>query len=90
MDYIYSFIGALVGTWVIFNLFKIILFKFLDSKTLHYVSFIGSFILILVITSYTMGIVVGFVTYMPALFIWLVIDLIRLNKKKSQEKTSLN
>lgn len=82
MDFLADFIGAVAGTWIIFNLFHIVLFKFLDKKTIPYVAFIGSTILILVITSYTMGFVNGFITYLPPLFIWLVVDLVRTNRKR--------
>jgi nitrate reductase gamma subunit len=80
LGFVYDFIGALVGTWIIFNIFKIILFRFLDRKTVRYVSFVGAFILILIVTTFTMGFVPGFITYIPALFIWFVIDLIKFNK----------
>lgn len=84
---IYDFIGALIATFIIYNLFAIILIKFLDPKNLRYVSFIGSAILILIVTNFTMGIMVGFTIYLPALFIWLVLDLVKLNRnnKKSVE-----
>jgi hypothetical protein len=82
MDFVYDFIGALVGTFIVSSIFKLILFKFLDKNSLVYVSFIGSSILILSLTSFTMGFVTGFITYMPALFIWFVVGLIKTNKKK--------
>ncbi|WP_313798787.1 hypothetical protein [Cytobacillus sp.] len=88
---VFDFIGAFIITWAIYNVFQIILMRFLDPKTLRYVSFIGSSILILIVTSFTMGIVSGFIIYIPALFIWLVIDLIKINKrdnKSSHSKTA--
>lgn len=81
MDLLYGIIGALISTWIIYNIFNIALFKFLDKKTLKYISFVGSAIFILVFTSYTMGFVNGFITFIPFLFIWFLIDLIKLNKK---------
>jgi hypothetical protein len=80
MDFIYNLIGAFIGTWIIYNIFHIILFYFLDKKTIPYVSFIGSFIIILVITTYTIGFVNGFIIYIPVLFLWFVIDLIKMKK----------
>lgn len=86
MDLIYDFIGALIATWLIYNLFHIILFKFLDKKNVKYASFIGAAILILSITGLTMGFTIGFVLYLPALFLWLVIDLAKMNRKKAIEE----
>ena len=80
MDFIADYLGAFIATWIIFNLFKIILFKWLDPRNLRYISFIGSSILILSITSITMGILIGFVIYMPTLFVWFVLDLIKISK----------
>ncbi|WP_394137407.1 hypothetical protein [Cytobacillus oceanisediminis] len=89
MDLVYDFIGALIATWIIYNLFHVILFKFLDKKNLKYISFIGAAILILSITGVTMGFTIGFVLYLPALFLWLVLDLVKLNKMKiAEEKVS--
>lgn len=82
MDFIYNLIGAFVGTWIIYNIFHIILYYYLDKKTIPYVAFIGSFILILVITTYTIGFVNGFIIYIPVLFLWFVIDIIKMNKLK--------
>jgi predicted branched-subunit amino acid permease len=78
---IYDFIGALIATFIIYNLFVIILMKFLEPRNLRYISFIGSAILILIVTNFTMGIMTGFTLYLPALFIWLVLDLVKSNKK---------
>ena len=86
MDYIYDIIGALIITWIIFNVFSIILFKFLEPKTLRYISFLGSAILILIVTNFTMGIMIGFTLYLPVLFLWLVLDMIKLNKKQTRQK----
>lgn len=82
IDVIGTFAGALVGSFIVISILKLILFKFLDERTLVYVSFIGATILILSLTSFTMGFVPGFITYMPALFIWFVVGLIKMNKKK--------
>ncbi|KQL20461.1 hypothetical protein [Cytobacillus solani] len=88
MELVFDFIGAFIITWAIYNIFQIILMRFLDPKTLRYVSFIGSSILILIVTSFTMGIVAGFIIYLPALFIWLVFDLIKINKKENNRTKS--
>ncbi len=84
MDIVYDLLGAIIGSWIVFNLFCIILFKVLDSKSLRYVSFVGSAIVILVITNFTIGMQIGFLMYIPALFIWFVLDLVKLNKNNSK------
>lgn len=86
MDIIYDLLGAFVGSYIIFNLFCMALFKILDKKSLLYVSFIGSAILILIITNFTMGMETGFLMYIPALFIWFVLDLVKVSRKDKINK----
>lgn len=82
MEIIADLLGAALGTWVIYNIFNIILFYFLDKKIIPFVAFIGSFILILVVTTFTVGFIRGFVIYIPVLFLWFIVDLVKTNKKK--------
>jgi hypothetical protein len=81
-----TILGSFLGGFICYNLVKFILFRFLEEKTVIFVSFIGSSILVLVITSFTMGFVPGFIRYIPAIFVWFVVDLIKLNKRKKSSQ----
>jgi hypothetical protein len=89
MDHVYDVLGGLIGTWLGYNILQIILFYLIDKKLIPFVAFIGSFILILVLTSYTIGFVKGFIFYIPILFVWFVIDLIKLKKKEKPTNQSI-
>jgi hypothetical protein len=77
---IYDILGAILGSCLIYNILCFILSKFMEKKLVPFLSFIGSFILILVVTTFTMGFVNGFILYMPPLFIWLLVEL-KISKK---------
>ncbi|MDR4947792.1 hypothetical protein [Neobacillus cucumis] len=77
-----SSLGCLVAAFIFYFLVRKMLVKSLEGKTLIFVSFIGSGIIILVINSLLNGFVWGFVRYIPALFVWFLIDIIIANKKK--------
>lgn len=81
-DTLGTIVGCLIAGYIFYGIVNIILFKFIDKKILPFVSFIGSSILVLVVTSYLIGFVPGFVRYIPAIFVWFVVDLIKANKKK--------
>ncbi|TWE06387.1 hypothetical protein FB550_102409 [Neobacillus bataviensis] len=78
-------LGCLVTAFIFYFLVRKMLVKSLEGKTLIFVSFIGSGIIILVINSFLNGFVWGFVRYVPPLFVWFLIDLIVLNKKEKQD-----
>lgn len=86
MDWLSTAFGALLGTLFISTIFIRIFQRFFDMKLAVFIAFIGSAILILCITSFTMGFVKGFITYMPFLFLWFVIDLYKVNKTTKEQK----
>jgi hypothetical protein len=85
-DWLSSAVGALLGTLCISTIFIKIFQRFFDMKLAIFIAFIGSSILILCITSFTMGFVKGFITYIPFLFLWCVIDLYKVNKTTKDKK----
>lgn len=87
MDWLSTALGALLGTLFISTILIRIFYRFFDMKLAVFIAFIGSAILILCITSFTIGFIKGFITYIPFLFLWFVIDLYKLNKStKNQER----
>jgi len=87
MDYVYSLIGAFAGTWIVYNIFCIILYYLVDKRLIPLTAFIGTTILILIVTNYTMGFAKGFVLYMPPLFLWLILELRGSDKRKANKDT---
>lgn len=85
-DWLGSIVGALLGTLFVSTIFIRIFQRFFDMKLAVFIAFIGSTILILCVTSFTIGFIKGFITYMPFLFLWFVIDLYKISKVTNEKK----
>jgi predicted PurR-regulated permease PerM len=77
-------VGSLTISFIIYAIFKSILRKIIpDKKAFFIVSYAFALLLILLITAFTMGIIQGFIQYVPTLTLWLIVDLIKYKKHKN-------
>jgi len=70
-------IGALIITFALTRLVKWALGKKVDANTKAFLAFTIVVLFALGLASHTMGFWEAFLTYVPALLIWLLMDLIR-------------
>lgn len=89
-NYIASILGTILGSlfvsYLIYAICKSILRKIIpDKKAFFIVSYVFALLLILLITAFTMGIMLGFIQYVPTLTLWLIVDLIKYKNRKKDE-----
>ena len=76
-------LGSLFASYLIYAMCKSILRKIIpDKKAFFIVSYAFALLLILLITAFTMGIIQGFIQYVPTLTLWLIVDFIKYKKHK--------
>jgi len=84
LGFLGGFLGALVITFMISRVIKSIIQKFVpEIKAVSVITFTITGLLVLLISSQTMGVIKGIYTYVPCLVIWLFYDL-RNNRAKTQ------
>lgn len=70
--------GSLIATFVLYKIIKILLFKFWNGIKLSIATLLVSSIILLNITTLTMGFEDGAKTYIPTLLLWFLIDFIKV------------
>jgi hypothetical protein len=81
VDSLGTIFGCLVAGFIVYNVVKIILFKFLGEKNVYIVSFIISCVLVVSIYSPLNGIVLFNINYILSLIFWFVIDWVKLKRR---------
>ena len=88
MYVVFTLLGAIFGSWAIFNIFQFIFYRFFDIKTVISLAFAAAVIAILAITNFTIGMNKGFMYYIPVLFLCFLWDLRKFSKPQNEKKPS--
>lgn len=85
--YIGSILGSLTITFLVYSSVKSVISKKMDDrKSAIITAFLISLLIILLITTFTMGTINGLISYSPTLLFWLIVDYVKLIRGKEKEK----
>ena len=79
------FVGALVITFILFHAIRLVLKTKADERTASKLSLITNALFLLLIISYTWGVIWGFLVYLPCLLLWLLLHLKKSQKMEYQK-----